>query len=83
MKPHPKKKFGLEPGDEISVRYAGGGGFFSPLERDPEKVREDVLNGYVSIEKAEREYGVVIHPGTGEVVLDRTVELRTRRQKTV
>lgn len=80
MKPHPKKKFALEPGDEISVRYAGGGGFFSPFERDPERVREDVLNGYVSLESADRDYGVILDPMTHEVDWDKTSALRRQRE---
>ena len=39
---------------------AGGGGFGDPLERDPEQVLEDVIDDYVSVKRAERDYGVVI-----------------------
>ncbi len=31
-----------------------------PLARDPQRVLEDIVNGYVSIAAAEREYGVVV-----------------------
>lgn len=41
---------------------AGGGGFGDPRERPAERVLEDVRNGLVSVEAAEREYGVVIDP---------------------
>ena len=34
--------------------------FGNPLERDPERVRQDVLDRYVSREGAERDYGVVL-----------------------
>jgi N-methylhydantoinase B len=81
MKPHPKRKFGLEPGDEISVRYAGGGGFYSPLERDPERVREDVVNGYVSLESADLDYGVTLDPMTYEVDWDKTKALRRQGER--
>ena len=37
-----------------------GGGYGDPLERDPEAVLGDVLDGYVSIEGARGDYGVVI-----------------------
>jgi len=47
------------------IRTAGGGGWGDPLERDPKKVLEDVLEGLVSAEAAEREYGVVLKPGSG------------------
>jgi N-methylhydantoinase B len=38
----------------------GGGGFGNPLEREPERVKVDVRDGYVTIEGAARDYGVVI-----------------------
>jgi N-methylhydantoinase B len=52
----------VEPGDRFTRPSSGGGGFGDPLERDPEKVREDVIDEYVSVERAERDYGVVIEP---------------------
>jgi len=42
------------------IRSAGGGGWGDPLERDPQRVIEDVRDGYVSIEAARTEYGVVV-----------------------
>jgi len=47
-------------GDEFARPTAGGGGFGDPLDRDPEEVREDVIDDYVSIERAARDYGVVL-----------------------
>ena len=38
----------------------GGGGYGDPRERDPEHVLEDVVDGYVSIESARDDYGVVV-----------------------
>jgi N-methylhydantoinase B len=38
----------------------GGGGWGNPLERDPERVREDVRDEYVSMAGAFADYGVVI-----------------------
>ncbi len=38
----------------------GGGGFGNPLKRDSTKVAEDVREGYVSREAAEKLYGVVL-----------------------
>ena len=43
-----------------SIRTAGGGGWGDPLDRDPEKVRWDVVEGFVSLEAAKREYGVIL-----------------------
>ena len=47
-------------GDRFTRPSAGGGGFGDPLERDPFAVREDVADGYVSIERARKDYGVVV-----------------------
>ncbi|MFK0206420.1 hydantoinase B/oxoprolinase family protein [Agrobacterium sp. NPDC090283] len=49
-------------GDLISRPSGGGGGQGDPLERDPEAVLEDVIDDYVSIERARKDYGVVIRP---------------------
>jgi len=51
-------------GDLISIRTGGGGGWGDPLQRNPAAVLRDVQDGYVSIESAEVEYGVVISPET-------------------
>ncbi|MQA85813.1 MAG: hydantoinase B/oxoprolinase family protein [Streptosporangiales bacterium] len=48
------------PGDTFTRPSAGGGGLGDPLERDPELVREDVADGYVSPERARKDYGVVL-----------------------
>lgn len=58
----------LEPGAVVELRTGGGGGFGNPHERDPERVRRDVLDGYVTLEAAERDYGVKLDPETLEVV---------------
>jgi N-methylhydantoinase B len=50
----------LEPGDRTLIELGGGGGFFPPHERDPERVLADVRSGYVSLESAARDYGVRI-----------------------
>lgn len=55
------------PGDRVAFYSAGGGGFGDPFERDPAEVALDVRRGYVSIEKALKDYGVVIAPDTFEV----------------
>ncbi len=75
----PGNPFGLtrmKPGDVIVMDAAGGGGFGDPLERDPEVVQEDVIQGYVSIEKAREDYGVIIDPATMKADRLATDELR-------
>ena len=54
----------LKRGDAYALRSGGGGGFGSPLERPPERVREDVRQGYVSLGAARDYYGVVLDPKT-------------------
>ncbi len=54
----------LKPGDAFVIRTGGGGGFGPPWERAIERVREDVRQGYVSLESAREDYGVVLDPGT-------------------
>jgi len=42
----------------VRIMTGGGGGWGSPAERDPEAVRRDVREGYVSADAARRDYGV-------------------------
>jgi N-methylhydantoinase B len=44
----------------VQLNLPGGGGYGDPQERDPQAVLRDVIAGYVSIEAAERDYGVVV-----------------------
>jgi N-methylhydantoinase B len=53
-------KVDVGPGDAFERCSVGGGGLGDPLLRDPEEVREDVTEGYVSVERAAKDYGVVI-----------------------
>jgi N-methylhydantoinase B len=46
--------------DEVCFTSSGGGGFGDPLERDPNLVLRDVMNGYLSLEAARKHYGVSI-----------------------
>jgi len=46
----------LRPGDRALVRVSGGGGFGNPAERDPERIAEDVREGFVTPEGARRDY---------------------------
>jgi N-methylhydantoinase B len=47
-------------GAEAITRTGGGGGWGNPLERDPELVRRDVVEEFISLESALRDYGVVL-----------------------
>ena len=47
----------FEPGDRIRLTTPGGGGYGNPADRDPALIAEDVAEGYVSREAADRLYG--------------------------
>lgn len=69
----------LREGDSVVVTAGGGGGYGDPMERDIEAVRMDVINGYVSVKHARRDYGVEIDPETLEVDVIETQRLRDKR----
>jgi N-methylhydantoinase B len=50
----------LPAGSVVELRTGGGGGFGDAHERDPERVRADVLDGFVTPEAAKRDYGVEV-----------------------
>ena len=49
-----------EIGDVVSYFSPSGGGYGNPLERLPEKVLDDVLDGFIDVEHARDAYGVVL-----------------------
>lgn len=50
----------LHRGDVVMLRSPSGGGYGPPWERPPEHVAEDVVEGYVTRERASASYGVVV-----------------------
>ncbi|MBM3409425.1 MAG: hydantoinase B/oxoprolinase family protein [Betaproteobacteria bacterium] len=52
----------LRRGDRVSLNPSGSGGYGRPIERDRQAVIDDVLDGYVSRESAERDYGLKAFP---------------------
>ncbi len=56
----PKGRQTVPPRDAIRLGLPGGGGFGDPLTRDPQRVRDDVLDGFITVEEARHNYGVVI-----------------------
>lgn len=76
----------LKKGDHIWFSQSGGGGVGDPRERDPELVLKDVMDGWLSIEAAEKFYGVVIKVGDEEALeyevdYEATDELREKLKK--
>jgi N-methylhydantoinase B len=73
----------LKPGDVVTIDAAGGGGYGNPLEREPERVESDVMEGYVSLEKAREDYGVIINPKTLTLDEEATKQLRESLRKAI
>jgi len=84
---HAKALKDLKNGEIVHVNLPGGGGYGDPLKRDPEKVRWDVVEGYISAAEAEKKYGVAVrYTGNGSELVKlpenwiidqaRTAELR-------
>ena len=67
----------LQSGETVIAVSCGGGGYGSPLERSPARVKRDVDERYLSRERAERVYGVVLD-ADGGVDEDATAVRRAR-----
>jgi len=68
----------LTDGAVVSSVTGTGGGFGDPLERAPERVREDVLDGYITVEQARTVYGVALAAESLEPDAAETARLRAR-----
>jgi N-methylhydantoinase B len=74
-----------QSGTRLRYVTAGGGGWGNPLEREPARVLRDVRDGYVTIEGAARDYGVVVtgdperDPELISVDVEATERLRSAR----
>ena len=71
----------LRRGDVFRHELPGGGGWGDPLDRDPSNVLSDVRNEYISVDGANRDYGVVIDTSTWIVDLVATQNLRESRRR--
>src|SRR3990172_2882838 len=76
VKPH--RLVEIKKGDVVVKHSSGGGGVGHPAERDPELVREDVVNDLVSLKVARDVYKVVLNPKTLEIDHIKTKALRAR-----
>ena len=50
----------LRRGDVLRLETGGGGGWGHPFDRPAEQVLADVVGGFVTVEAAERDYGVIL-----------------------
>ena len=67
----------LKPGETVVSMSGAGGGYRPPTERDPELVRRDAAEGWISPQRALNVYGVVLDED-GRVDAAATEEQRTR-----
>jgi N-methylhydantoinase B len=73
------------PDDVYAFRWSAGAGYGDPLERDPEAVRRDVLNGAATVEGARASYGVVLDHATlaldGKATRQERGKIRRQRRR--
>ena len=68
----------FRPGEVIEFRVPSAAGYGDPLEREPEQVREDILDGFTTVEFAREAYGVVFRDEQAlEIDGEATETLRT------
>ena len=73
----------LKAGSTIEIAVPNSGGYGDPVERDPQLVRSDVLDGFTTVERGERDYAVVIDPDTLEVDVEATARTREGRSAAI
>jgi len=71
----------LKRGDLLRLETCGGGGWGDPLEREPERVRQDVARGFVTGRGALEDYGVVLEAATLDIDKTATDDERRRRAR--
>ena len=79
VKPH--RMYQIRPGDLLVKISGGGSGVGSPREREPEKVLNDVIDGFITLEVAEQIYGVAVEPSAMRIDWDKTGILRGEPRK--
>ena len=68
-------------GDVLAVTQGGGGGYGDPLKRDPDLVASDVMDGYVSVQRARTDYGVIVDVDARRVDVAATAREREERKR--
>jgi 5-oxoprolinase (ATP-hydrolysing) len=66
----------LRAGDALQITTPSAGGYGDPLDRDPQLVLQDVLDGITSAESAERDYGVILDREAGTLDAEATARAR-------
>jgi N-methylhydantoinase B len=78
---HGKQSRAFAYGAVISFQQSGAGGYGDPLERDPARVLEDVMDDYVSVAAARADYGVVITGDGFDLRVDEAATLALRASR--
>ena len=79
VKPH--RMYQIRNGDLLVKTSGGGSGVGDPRERDSEKVLNDVIDEFISLDVAEKIYRVAIDPITMEINWEKTRTLRGEPEK--
>jgi N-methylhydantoinase B len=72
----------LRPGDRLCEYIAGGAGYGDPLDREPAAVLADLLDGKITANAVNDEYGVVLTRNGAAVDEEKTKESRAARRRT-
>jgi transposase-like protein len=75
-------QYRLRRGEVARMVTGTGGGYGDPYKRPEEEIAEDLRNGYITPEMAERDYGIRIDPRTGAVKNVRTRSRGEQRDST-
>lgn len=76
--------YALAQGDVVRIETAGGGGYGDPLDRDPDRVRHDVAQQYLSAGQARQRYGVALGAGgAADAAATRSERERIRSSRVV
>ena len=70
----------INAGDTMRLETAGGGGYGSPLDRDPDLVLSDLLDGKISVAVAADVYGIALTEDGKDIDHERTEQRRLALQ---
>jgi len=65
-------------GEHCWIQTGGGGGYGNPFERDEHAVLDDVIQGYITVESAYKDYAVIIKQENNDYVLDKEATRKLR-----
>lgn len=77
--PHPKSHYSLPPGKRVILELPGGGGYGPARQRSPERVLDDLRQGYISLGAARRDYALVMDEAGIEIDEAATAAMRAGR----